>query len=353
MTIPKMLAVGALLAAAGLSPQAQQPATQRPQPGAANPAAAAAGLLATLDQQQQSRVRLPLNEMTRRVWSNLPSGVRMQVGATERNGLTFGSLSAAQQEAALALVASVLSPAGYAKVIDIVNADQRLEETSAPTRAPTAPVRFGRAEFSIAILGAPAGTGKWILQFGGHHLAINVTVAGAERALTPSHTGTQPASYQLNGETIRPLGKENDKAFALMAALDAGQQKQALLGYEVRNLVLGPGEDGKVIQPEGIPGSALTQPQRRMLRDLIAEWVNILSDPSASSKMREVDSNLGVTYFAWSGSTTNGRPAYFRVQGPTVLIEYAPQVAASATSADHIHTIYRDPTNDYGQRMSP
>ena len=79
-----------------------------------------------------------------------------------------------------------------------------------------------------------------MLQFGGHHLAINVTLAGRENVLTPTHTGAQPASYTFDGRTIRPLGDENDKAFALINALNAEQQKQAILGFEVRNLVLGP-----------------------------------------------------------------------------------------------------------------
>jgi len=67
----------------------------------------------------------------------------------------------------------------------------------------------------------------------------------------------------------------------------------------------------------------------------------------AEPRMAEIRSNLHDTYFAWSGPTTNGRPAYFRIQGPTLLIEYAPQ----QDSVDHIHTIYRDPTNDYGAKF--
>ena len=339
----KIAAIGALLGLASFPAVVGQPAVAP----ASKAVGAAETFLATLDQAQRAKTVLPLNEKTRVVWSNLPTGVPMQVGATVRNGLKLGDMSASQQQAALALVASVLSPAGYKKVLDIVNADQNLEQTAAPTRPPNAPVRFGRAEYYIAILGTPAPAARWIVQFGGHHLAINVTIVGADSVLTPSHTGAQPATFQLNGETIRPLGKENDKAFALMNALDASQQKQALLGYEVRNLVLGPGEDGKVIQPEGIRGSALNQKQREMLLALISEWVTILNDGAAASKMKDAQANLAETYFAWAGSTTNGSGAYFRVQGPTVLIEYAPQ----GPGVDHIHTIYRDPTNDYGPRL--
>jgi hypothetical protein len=191
-----------------------------------------------------------------------------------------------------------------------------------------------------------------MLQFGGHHLAINVTMAGGNSVLTPSHTGAQPATYTMNGETIRPLGRENDTAFALMNGLDATQQKQALLDYQVRNLVLGPGEDGKIIQPEGIRGGALNANQRAMLLAVIREWVTILGDDAAAAKMKEIEANLSATYFAWAGSTTNGNAAYFRIQGPTVLIEYAPQGPATGIpTVEHIHTIYRDPTNDYGVKL--
>jgi hypothetical protein len=328
---------------------------QRAAAGAARPAGkavdAANAFLAKLDERQRSKVVLPLNATTRTVWSNLPTGVTMQVGANERNGLKLGDMSPTQQDAALALVAAVLSPAGFQKVMNIVNADQQLEAASAPQRAAGNRVRFGRAEYYAAILGSPSADNRWMVQFGGHHLAINVTVAGARSVLTPTHTGAQPATYTLNGRAIRPLGAENDKAFKLVNALDAAQQKQAVLGYEVRNLVLGPGEDGKTIQPEGVRASTFNESQRTMLTELVREWVDILDDTAARAKMAEITANLGETWFAWSGSLTNGSPAYFRVQGPTVFIEYAPQ-GNSRASTDHIHTIYRDPTNDYGAKLT-
>jgi len=196
-------------------------------------------------------------------------------------------------------------------------------------------------------VGAPSATAPWILQFGGHHLAINVTIVGPNNVMTPSLPAAQPARYVLNGQTIRPLGNENDKGFALINALDASQQKQAILSYEVKDLVLGPGNDGKVIQPEGMLASGMNARQQEMLLDIAHEWVGILNDEAATAKMAEIKQNLGKTYFAWSGATTNGGVAYYRIQGPTVIIEYAPQQG----DVDHIHTIYRDPTNDYGARL--
>jgi hypothetical protein len=206
---------------------------------------------------------------------------------------------------------------------------------------------FGRDEYFIAFVGAPSATNPWMLQFGGHHLAINVTMVGSDNVMTPSLPAAQPARYVLNGQTVRPLGNENDKGFALINALDENQKKQAILNYQVRDLVLGPGNDGKVIQPEGMLASSMNAKQQEMLLDIAHEWVGILNDESATAKMAEIKANLPKTYFAWSGATTNGGLAYYRIQGPTVIIEYAPQQG----DIDHIHTIYRDPTNDYGAKL--
>lgn len=112
--------------------------------------------------------------------------------------------------------------------------------------------------------------------------------------------------------------------------------------------MLGPGQDGKTIQPEGIKASALSAAQQTMLWDIVREWSGIMADGYAGPRMTELKSHLNDTYVAWSGPTTNGSAAYFRVQRPTLLIEYAPQ----SDSVDHIHTIYRDPTNDYGSKIA-
>jgi hypothetical protein len=165
--------------------------------------------------------------------------------------------------------------------------------------------------------------------------------------MAPSLPAAQPATYTFEGRTVRPLGNENDKAFALVNALDNAQRSQAVLNYRVADLVLGPGQDGRAIQPEGIRASSLTAAQQTMLWDVVREWVGMMNDAFAEPRMAELRANLGDTYFAWSGPTTNGSVAYFRVQGPTLVIEYAPQ-----GNVDHIHTIYRDPTNDYGAKFA-
>ena len=207
---------------------------------------------------------------------------------------------------------------------------------------------FGLDNYWLAFLGAPSTTTPWMLQFGGHHLAINLTLGGSQASMTPSLPAAQPARYTFEGREVRPLGRENDKAFALINALDASHQAQAILKYRVADLVLGPRQDGRTIPPEGIRATGLTAKEQEMLLDLAREWTGIVTDAFAEPRMAEIKANLAQTYFAWSGPTTNGSPSYFRIQGPTLVIEYAPQQG----SVDHIHTIYRDPTNDYGARFA-
>jgi hypothetical protein len=256
----------------------------------------------------------------------------------------MGDLTPSQRDAALAVLAAALSPQGYDKVLKIVQADEVLKETDRGAR----PI-FGRDQYCISFLGQPSASEPWMIQFGGHHLGLNITLVGTQGTLAPSHTGAQPAIYELEGKTVRPLGRETDKAFALVNSFDEAQRKQAILGVEMHDLVLGPGRDGQMIQPEGIKGSDLNEKQREMLLDLVGEWIGIQNETIAKTKMEEIKTNIAETWFAWSGPTAKGSAAYFRIQGPTVIIEYAPQ-RLGGDPTKHIHTIYRDPTNDYGAK---
>ena len=340
--------------------------------------AAAKALLATLDDAARAKVSFAFNSDQKSKWSNFP------VGIYKRNGLRWGDLSAVQREAALKLLATALSKQGLQKVKEIMEGDEVLKTSESgrdggprggppggglPNGPPggrrpgdgppggsgggTGGPNFGRDEYYLALLGTPSLTEPWMIQFGGHHLAINLTIVGKSNVLTPSLPAAQPATYKLNGETVRPLGRENDKAFALINSLDAAQQKQAILPYQVGELVLGAGEDGKTIEPEGIKVSALNAAQKEKLLDLVNEWVGILNDEAAAAKTAEIKASLPETWFAWSGPTTQGSAAYFRIQGPTLFIEYSPQRMRGGGGLDlnHLHTIYRDPTNDYGARL--
>jgi Protein of unknown function (DUF3500) len=331
--------------------------------------------LATLSEKQRSAVLYKFDDDQQRVrWSNFPTGF------VPRGGLSLEELSDTQQKAALALVASTLSLKGFEKVEKIREADDVFKATphqhppfgynkeGGPGHPPFGDAKnglagggfkngapnhemFGKNLYYISILGTPSEKDPWMLQFGGHHLALNITMVGERGTLTPSLTGAQPGTYTANGKTVRPLGQENDKGFALLNALDDAQRKQAILNYRVADLVLGPGHDGQTIQPEGLKASAMDEKQRLMLLNLISEWVGIANDNFAAARMAEIKAGLEDTWFAWSGPSAvepgkNGT-SYYRIQGPKLVIEYAPQ-----PGEDHVHTIYRDPTDDYGRALT-
>ena len=300
---------------------------------------AAQAVINSLDEAGKKKVQFAYDdEAQRKRWSNLPGPM------VQRDGVRLADLAPSQRETIMKLLQVALSAEGYRKVVDIMDGDEVLRTQGSGGGK----VQFGKEQYWLAFIGTPSTTTPWMLQFGGHHLAINLTMAGSQATMTPSLPAAQPATYTFEGRTVRPLGKENDKAFALVNALDATQRGRAILPYRVSDLVLGPGQDGRTIQPEGVRASSLSSAQQTMLLDIVREWAGIQNDAFAEPRMAEIQTNLPETYFAWSGPTEAGSAAYFRIQGPTLVIEYAPQ----GNSVDHIHTIYRDPTNDYGAKFT-
>jgi hypothetical protein len=276
------------------------------------------------------------------VWSNYP------ISDVLRPSLRLGTLMATQRSAAMHLLETVLSPMGYQKVLDIMGSDQAL--TDAGTNFAS-----GEAVYTIAVFGEPSATEPWMLEFGGHHLALNIVVAGPGGTMIPMLTGAQPSVYKRDDKTVRVLAQENDRAFALLEALTEAQRKQAVLNYQVNDLILGPRQAGKQIAPEGLKASSMTDKQKAMLVNVISQWAGIVNDSYAKARMAEIEADLNQTYFAWSGPTThepgkNGS-SYYRIQGPRLVIEFSPQ-GVGGDPTMHVHTIYRDPTNDYGVKLT-
>ena len=278
-------------------------------------------------------------------WSNFPPA------GFKRAGLMWGNMSAAQQNAWLAVMQATLSTEGYNRAVAEWNADDALVAQEGSGGG------FGKNNYYIALIGTPSETSPWQWQWGGHHVTVNATIAGANIALTPSFIGCQPCVYtDTHGSAVRPLGDIDDEAFALLNSLDATQQKAAILGSTTIDLVLGPGQDGKTIVSEGLPASQMNADQQAAFIKLIGHYTNLVNDKNATTRMTEIKATLDQTYLAWYGPITAGSGAYFRVTGPTLVIEYSAQGegrgGSGTASIDHVHGIYRDPTNDYGAKYA-
>jgi hypothetical protein len=305
--------------------------------------------LATLDDTQREEATFAFDDELKTNWSNFP------VPVVPRNGVALGDMTEEQQQAALEILQAALSEEGYQKTIGNMVSDQAQRNIEGE------PELFGAEYYYFAVFGTPSETEPWMMQYGGHHYAINLTVVGEENVLTPSFVGVQPSEYTLDQAsdlpafvpvdvlgtgTIRPMADENDLAFELINALDPEQQDQAILDYDVSGLVLGPDENVRVLEPEGIPASEMTADQQALLLDLIRQWIGIANEGAAEARMSELEANLDQTYFAWEGPTTNGEPVYYRITGPTLHIEFNHE----EDDVLHIHSVYRDPTNDYGEQ---
>ncbi|MEJ2864779.1 DUF3500 domain-containing protein [Actinomycetospora flava] len=379
LALASVLAVGACSSApssSGPGPGSSAPAATAPAPGAAavngdgsvdgeeaanatsvadcgtppaastTPGAAAAVLeatqsfLALLDASQRAAVSGERTPQNLGQWSNLPDDL------FDRQGLRVDALDAGQQAAAFGVLRAALSPEGYEQVRQITTGDGVLASTTGSDQG------FGATHYWFRILGTPGPSGPWTVQYGGHHLALNITVDGGAMTLAPTFWGAQPSSYTAAGTSAEPLCGETTRAFAMMGALDATQQQQALLDTPVTDLVLGAGRDGRTLAPEGVSAATFTPEQQRLLLDLVGEWIRPLHGEQAAPKLAAVEQNLASTTFAWSGATTIGEPVYYRVQGPTFVIEFAHQQGGGFASGGitHIHAVYREPGSDYVAR---
>jgi Protein of unknown function (DUF3500) len=309
---------------------------------------AAVAFLDTLSDAQKTKVQFAYSDDAQRAnWTNLPGGV------FQRAGLRWGDLSVAQHDAIMAMLSNVLSTDGTTMVKQMMAADDEQKRRSAGGPPPGVAVNnavLGSNEYYISFVGTPSATTAWTLQFGGHHMGLNATVAGSNITLAPSITGGMPVRVIQDGKQvyiIEKIEKELTSAYALVGSLDDAQRAKAVLSPQPIDLILGPGQDGKVLQPQGLAGSAMTAEQKTLLLTLIKDRLGQLNADDLAVKMTAIEQKLDTTYFAWYGPTTAGGAAYFSVSGPTVLIEFSPQGLGGDPTA-HLHNMYRDPTNDYG-----
>jgi len=311
--------------------------------------AATNAFLATLDSGERAAVLFARDDTAQKQrWSNLPGGI------FKRAGLVWADMNEPQRAAWLEVMRVTLSTEGYDRVVAEWRADDALA-----ARGPTGPGRgpqFGMGFYYIALIGAPSETDPWQWQWGGHHITINATIAGPQLSLTPSFIGVEPASYNdAEGKIVRPLGDIEREAFALVNWLDADQQRAATLASQPNDVILGPGQDGKKLAPEGLAGARMSADQRAALMRIVRHYTGLANDEDGAARTAEVEAQLDRTYFAWAGPTTAGSAIYFRVVGPTLVIEYSaqgPGAGGGARAPSHIHGIYRDPTNDYAARYA-
>lgn len=339
--------------------------------------AAANAFLALLDDTQKASVVLTASADTATVWSNLPTSL------VERNGLSFDSLTDAQLAAAETVLQTALGVAadeGYSEVTQIRAADDILASTGGTaTSGDTARqppggspggggLEYGGGLYYLAFLGTPSTTDAWQLQFGGHHLAVNINYnEGNVIGATPEFRGLEPKCWSVTDgtttandcaapgtdgttTTYAPMYHEQTAMAAMLAGLSTDQLASAKLPDTFSDVLLGPGEDGQFPATKvGLAVSGLSDEQKALVVAAMEPWIQDVDDATAAAMMEIYESELDQTYIAYSGDPGLTSDAdYVRIDGPSVWIEFVCQNGVVYSSQIHYHSVWRDHIRDYG-----
>ncbi|MBL8517778.1 MAG: DUF3500 domain-containing protein [Betaproteobacteria bacterium] len=270
-----------------------------------------------------------------------------------RNGLSLKEMDATQRAAAHALLKRALSAAGHAKVTNIIELEGVLREIET-----FGSLRRDPEKYHLTVYGQPDAKAKWGWRFEGHHLSLNFTLAGDRLVVdTPSFLGANPAEVKSGPKAgLRALKQEEDLARELLASLTPEQRRIA--HFDARtygDIVTGAKEVVAPLAPVGLAAAQMTETQKTLLVKLISEHANTFEPGLATARLARVSHGRAGTEavgidairFGWAGGTERGQPHYYRIQGPLFLIEYD----SSQSSGNHIHTVWRDFTGDFGRDL--
>ena len=331
---------------------------------------AASAWLDALGPEQRAKASLNYNDTEERMsWAYFP---RLS------KGLPLLEMDVRQQKLAHRLLAAALSYQAYAKIVTVMSFESlvtltengRLDSFRDPRR------------YFLAMFGSP-GDDRWGWRFEGHHVVLNFTLAGGEIVSpTPLFIGSQPAEVSHGPTTVlRPCGEEEDAARELLGSLDGDRRRQAIISEVappdfvlmnspvVPEAVL-PGEieappllanivaEAKAMsseqreslrferaRPKGLPASAMESRHRKLLSELMGVYVDRLPEPLVRIEGDRIErSGIDGVHFAWAGATERRGPHYYRLQGPSFLVEYD----NTQNDANHLHSVWRDPDRDFG-----
>jgi hypothetical protein len=324
-----LLAAILLLRASTFTARAHGPAEEM--------AEAANNFLAALSPEQKSKAVFAFKEDERMNWHFIPKA---------RKGLPIGEMTTAQRPLAHALLNSGLSQRGYMKATTIMSLEQillELEKGKGPTRDPQL--------YYVTIFGQPSEKEPWAWRVEGHHLSLNFTVGPNDRiAVTPSFLGSNPGEVREGPRKgLRVLAREEDIARKLVKSLTEEQAKRAIYTNTAPNdIITAADRQAHLLVPQGISMSQMDKSQREVFWELIREYVQRYRTEVAEKDLKKIESaGPEKIYFAWAGGTEKGDPHYYRIQGPTFLMEYD----NTQNKANHIHAVWRDLENDFGDDL--
>ncbi|HZI66254.1 MAG TPA: DUF3500 domain-containing protein [Thermoanaerobaculia bacterium] len=301
-------------------------ASPAPDPAAADMAAAARAFLATLSPKLREGALFSADDPDRKNWSYLPG---------RRRGVRLKDMNAAERAAALALLRASSSARGYEKATGVVLLEGILREIEA----------FGWSRdpelYWVTVFGDPVKDRLWGWRFEGHHISLSFSATrGDAFASTPAFLGANPARVPAGPRAgWRVLAAEEDLARRLLAMLAPAERRRAIVSDSAPGDILT--RRGRPLPPEpaGLPAAEMSAAARDALRALVATYVENARPEIAAERWKRIEAaGTGKIRFAWAGSAAPGRGHYYRIQGPSFVVEYD----NTQNGANHVHSVWHD-----------
>ena len=297
-------------------------------------ARAAAAFLSALESGQRRAATFAFAHDERKNWHYVPRS---------RSGVAFKEMSAAGRAAAHELIKASLSSVGYTKAVNVMRLEEalrQLETFGGLLRDPE--------KYYVTVFGTPDAGVPWGWRLEGHHLSLNFTfVPGRAISVTPAFFGANPAEVPSGPQRgLRTLADEQDLAFALARGVDPSVRTRLVIAAESPgDIVTGPGRADSLKTPAGVALGELGAEPRTLALRLIETYArNMRSDVADEELRRMREAGADNVRFAWAGPIDPRQPHYYRLHGPTLLIEYD----NSQNRANHVHSVWHDPRNDFG-----
>lgn len=308
---------------------------------------AARDFLAGLNAEQRAQANMKLDDPARLDWHFIPKD--------KRKGLQVKQMDSQQRRLAHALLASAVSQLGYDKAKTIMSLEAILhalekDRQGAPLRDPE--------RYYFTLFGQPSESDRWGLSVEGHHLSLNFVVEdGKVIAVTPAFYGANPADvrddYKVGPQRgTRVLHAEEDRAFALLKSLSAEQRAKAFIADKAPADIRGAAQaEPPQTEPEGLAAGELNEEQIKLLWSLLEAYTDNMLTEIGQKRLAEVrEAGIKQAYFAWAGPDKPGIGHYYRVQGPTFVIEFCNnQPDGAGNPANHIHSVWRQMRGDFGR----
>jgi uncharacterized protein DUF3500 len=330
------IAAGVLIAAAGAKVMSQDEGESKQanatHDAPAGAAATASSLLNALPEGKRTHAQFPFDAEERMQWNYVPM---------QRSGLPLKELDPTQRPFVEPLLHSALSASGFNTAQQIVAHETILGELEGR------PSYRDPDLYYTAVFGNPGLRAPWAWRFEGHHLSVNATWVDGHQVVAPLFMGSNPARVPQGKHVgLRILAAEEDLARALIRMLHADRRARAMLSDQAFSDIV-TRNDPKVrgLNLEGLAAADMTQAEQTQLRKLLHVYADRMTQSAASDQLARIENaGFGKLHFGWAGSIEPGKPHYYRIHGPTVLIEYD----NTQNNANHVHTVWRDLERDFG-----